>query len=123
MIGYCQNCKKNVEMEGVETMQLPDLSFIQSGYHIAGRVKHTIWKKVQDTELIVLDGGRRIPDVVFASRKTPKNIYSISVGQKVVSREKYIKDIKPKKDKKRTLDDVKRKVLHEKKKSIDSLRD
>lgn len=95
MKGYCSALRKMVEMSDVQTVQMPDLSFIHKGKFVDEKGKvHTIMRMVFAHETIVTEAGYHCPQKVFIGDKTPKKIASDPIGQKLVISGQMIDTVK-----------------------------
>lgn len=107
MNGYCQNCFMIVEMSNVETVKMPNQSFIQRGYCTTPKCDGVIFVKIYDHELIIVDSGLKYPKEVFVGEKTPKRLVIDEVGQTIFIKDEVIKTI-PKDGKITTVFDIKK---------------
>lgn len=83
MMIYCMNCKDIKETVNLQTMQLPNLSFVHKGScSVCGEV---VQKKVADRDIVV-DSGRHYPKRVFSGDRTPKKIIRSDIGQEIIRR-------------------------------------
>lgn len=106
MIGFCQICGTNKEMESLETSQLPSMDFVHKGN--CSSCGGSMMRSVKDNELLVLRNGRRCPEVVFVGKSTLKRLYKHKIGQKIYVEGTFTKTEKAKGVK--TLKEIKKEV-------------
>jgi len=94
VMGYCVALKRMVEMAEVETIQLPDLSFVHRGKFTDDKGKvHVIHRKVYPQEIIIDHTGHHFPNEVHVGQKTPEKIFQEPVGQLIIVDGKNIKTV------------------------------
>ncbi len=96
MEGYCQNCFEIVEMINVETVKMPNQSFIHRGFCSKPKCDGVIFVKIYDQDVILADTGLKYPKEVFVGVTTPKRLLIDEVGQTIINKDEVIK--KPSKD-------------------------
>lgn len=106
MNGYCQNCFMIVEMVNVETVKLPNQSFIHRGYCTTPKCDGIIFVKIYDHEVIIVDNGLKYPKEVFVGEKTPKRLVIDEAGQTIFKKDEVIQTT-PKEGKVVTVFDIK----------------
>lgn len=95
MKGFCVQLKRMVEMSEIETIRMPDLSFIHRGkFTDKSGVTHTVIRRVYPHETIMTDSGHHYPREVHIGASTPAKIYRDPVGQKIVIEDKHIETAK-----------------------------
>lgn len=120
MQGFCQELKRMVEMQDVQTVQLPDGSFIHRGRFKQKGKSFLIFKRVNEAEILVTSEGHYIPKEIIVGRSTPTRLFKIDAGQqfikdgkrlekrpvsgKVVILEKLIEEGKERNEKNKKLD-------------------
>lgn len=107
MEGYSLRLKKMVDIAVVQTIQLPDGSFVHRGlFRHEDGVAEVIQRKIYDHDIIVTKEGRYFPRDVFVGNKTPQNIQQLSAGQTVIKN--LVVEEKITEEKVVTLDQLKR---------------
>lgn len=93
MTGYCQDCQKTVEMEEVQTIQLPNLDFVHQGICTTEDCGAKIYRFLRDSEILVSEGGKKYPRFIFAlGRKEFKKRSWIGLdGQTVVLKDSIVR--------------------------------
>lgn len=94
MMGYSVKHKRMVKMTDIQTIKMPDLSFLHRGKFTDKKGTHIICRRVYPTETIITDSGHHYPREVFVGPATPPKIYRDPVGQKIVIKEKHIETVK-----------------------------
>lgn len=91
MIGYCQDLGINVEMENVQTIQMPDLSFVQEGTFTKRGKVYKVFRVVNSDEILVTTSGKFFPKEVYVGPRTPKNLLKEKRGQDLIEKGKRIR--------------------------------
>ena len=107
MEGYCQNCFEIVEMINVETVKMPNQSFVHRGFCSKPKCDGAIFVKIYDHEIILADTGLKYPKDIFVGSRTPKRLLIDEVGQTIIKKGEVIKTT-PKDGKTITVFDVKK---------------
>lgn len=113
MEGYCQNCFEIVEMINVETVKMPNLSFIHRGFCSKPKCDGVIFVKIYDQDVILADTGLKYPKEIFVGEKTPKRLLVDEVGQTIIKKDEVIKTT-PKDGQIKTVFDIKKENENEK---------
>lgn len=108
MQGYCQSCGQMVDMENVQTVRLPNLSFIQKGICIRKDCLGVIFKRIEDHEIIINAAGHKFPKEVYVGPETPKKLFEDN-GQTIFKANEIIRT-KLKNDQIKTVKDIKEKL-------------
>jgi len=108
MKGYCIKLGIMVEMKNIETIQMPDLSYIHKGTHTNKRKTYVIYKKLTERDLIINKRGHKFPKEVYVSKRTPARLTKDFNGQVIIDGKKRTKTT-PKDGRIQTVDDVKNK--------------
>lgn len=87
MMGYCQNCKTQVEVTDLVTVRLPNRSFIHKGLCANSKCHGIIFIKIHDQDIIIDEAGHKCPKEVYTGQGTPKRISREAFGQKIFTKE------------------------------------
>lgn len=110
MTGYCQNCRKIVEIDEVSTVRLPNMSFIHRGLCAAAACRGVVFVKIPDHEIIIDEAGHKCPAEVHAGPATPKKLVSGIFGQKVISKTGVVDTAKDIIKKNKTVSELKKEL-------------
>ena len=118
MQGFCQELKMMVGMENVQTVQLPDLSFVHRGVFKAKGRTYQIFKKVGEADTIVTSEGHHVPREIFVGKKTPTKLFKIEAGQVLIYTKTGRRELKPRSADVKTLESIKLEREKENEKNI-----
>lgn len=95
-----------VEMSNVETIKMPNQSFVHRGICTTPKCGGIIFVKIYDQDVIIVYDGLKYPKEVFVGEKTPKRLVIDEAGQTIIKKDELIKTT-PKDGKIKTVFDVK----------------
>ena len=93
MIGYCQHCKKMIEIDEVTTVRLPNLNYVHRGLCSKAKCRNIIFVKIHDHEILIDKAGHKCPKEVFAGTTTPKPLINEQFGQIIITKNKRIETV------------------------------
>src|SRR3989338_389747 len=109
MQGYCQSCGQIVDMENVQTVRLPNLSFIQKGVCSRKDCLGVIFKLIEDHEIIINAAGHKFPREVYVGPETPRKLFEKDNGQTIFKANEIVRT-KLNNDQIKTVKEVKEKL-------------
>lgn len=93
MRGFCQKCTVTKEISGIETIRLPNLSYINKG--TCPDCGGPIYVKLYDKDILISRSGFKAPKEIYVSENTPARIQKIQIGQTLIQADKTV-ELKPK---------------------------